>query len=381
MKARPYCILGAEMGLGKTLMVLDLCRELGLSLSVVCPAYLKENWKQEIEKFTPGLEVEIFSYASLKNVEKFNGDVVCADEAHYLKNLDAKRTQKFHTLIRTNKPKRMILASGSPVKNRVGEFFSLLQLCHYGGEYPQFSSYRNLYYKFCNRFSYERTFEVNGVPIVRFEGVRNNRELAGLIKPIYLRQRVRDVIDLPEKIHKNVIIKNKSKYDTQMEDLLKDFDEAAYMTLKKSNAIAKVPYTIKLVEDTIASGEQVVVYSDHIDSIQQIADKFKVPAITGAMDSSKRMDVAKSFISGEIKVLAATIGSFSTGVTLTVANHMVFNDIPFVPTDIDQAEARIHRIGQKESCFYYRVYLSEMDEKLTDMVMRKMRDVNKVVEV
>ena len=59
---------------------------------------------------------------------------------------------------------------------------------------------------------------------------------------------------------------------------------------------------------------------------------------------------------------------------------MIFNDLPFVPADLDQAKARIRRIGQDKKCFYYYIVSSETDNKLLDMLKRKNRDISKVVK-
>jgi SNF2 family DNA or RNA helicase len=54
----------------------------------------------------------------------------------------------------------------------------------------------------------------------------------------------------------------------------------------------------------------------------------------------------------------------SVGVNLTSCHHMVFNDAPWVPADMAQAEGRIHRIGQSRSCFYYYILASRVDQRI-----------------
>ena len=163
---------------------------------------------------------------------------IVADEAHYLKNHKAKRTQAFHDLILHVKPSNMMLMSGTPIKNRVSEFWSLLQLCYYGGKYPAFKPYYKLFYKFCHKFSFERSFEINGIPIVRFDGVRNIPELKQLVNQVYIRRRSEQVLDLPEVTHTNITCKNLKKYDQQLREAFERFEadasDPAYMTQDKS---------------------------------------------------------------------------------------------------------------------------------------------------
>ena len=207
--SNPYHINGFEMGLGKSATALAAAYKTGKATLVVCPAYLRRNWYDEIEKFIDDANfiIEVISYTQLKKVDFdiTKWDFIIADEAHYLKNIKAKRTQLFHEIVVKKKPSHVMLLTGTPIKNRVSEFWSLLQLCYYGGKYGAFSSYHRLYYKFCNTFSFERTFEVNGIPVVRFDGVRNVDKLKSLIAPVYLRRKTKDVIDLPDVVETFII--------------------------------------------------------------------------------------------------------------------------------------------------------------------------------
>jgi SNF2 family DNA or RNA helicase len=54
---------------------------------------------------------------------------------------------------------------------------------------------------------------------------------------------------------------------------------------------------------------------------------------------------------------------------------MVFNDLPWVPADLQQAEKRIHRIGQQERCFYYYVIDPGMGELIYKTLEAKIKDL------
>ena len=47
-----YCIIADDMGLGKTLEALAICAASKLRTIAIVPAYLKQNWKAEVLKFT-----------------------------------------------------------------------------------------------------------------------------------------------------------------------------------------------------------------------------------------------------------------------------------------------------------------------------------------
>ena len=100
-----YTMLSDAMGLGKTLQAIESLKRSGLPGIVVCPAMLKGTWREELEKFD-GPDVPIVSYASLAKNDKLfrQAKHIIADEAHYLKSVDAKRTNAFHQYVTAFKP-------------------------------------------------------------------------------------------------------------------------------------------------------------------------------------------------------------------------------------------------------------------------------------
>jgi SNF2 family DNA or RNA helicase len=373
---KPYCILGLEQGLGKTLCSLAVAIEVSpKSILIVVPAFLKPNWEAEIEKFTEDLEAEIVSYSQLSKV---NGsyDFIIADECHYLKNHKTKRSKNFEAILLASKPKHLLMLSGTPIKNRVGEFWNLLRLVYHGGKLPQFENFKrkNQHFKFQYYFSNAITQYFGHRQVTKFEGMRNIAELKGLVNAARLRMKSQDVINLPETTDIDVKIKEKGKFDKDFKELITEegFNNEAYMRIKKVNAIAKCDYTVKLAKEIIENGEKVVIFSDHVDSASAIAREMGVEAISGKVSAIERARRVQEFErSRDALALVATIGALSVGVNLTSASYMIFNDLPFVPADLDQAKKRIHRIGQSKKCFYYYVYISELDRKLQNMIYNK----------
>jgi len=387
--SNPYHINGFEMGLGKTATSLAVAVQVANrfrnnKILIICPAFLRNNWKDEIDKFTEGLDVTITSYSSLSKIELDNFTLVIADEANYLKNHKAKRTEIFHELIKKITPHYLMMMSGTPIKNRVSEFWSLLQLCHYVAQYPEFKPFHRLYYKFCNTFSYERSFEVNGFNVVRFDGVKNAPKLKELIKPIYIRRKTENVLDLPTITDIDIMTKNSKKYDADLKEAFElfkiDAKDPAYMSLKSANALAKVGDTIKLAKDMIEQDEKVIIFTCHKAAVREIAKSLKVSFIDGSIPADKRHKIVKEFNESEEGVLVATIGAASTGFNITSANKMIINDFPFVPADLEQAKKRMHRIGQEKPCFYYHIFSSEFDKSLFEMITRKNKDIGRVYE-
>lgn len=374
---KKYCILGLEQGLGKTLCALATAINVKAeSILIVVPAFLKSNWLNEIEKFTKGLNADITSYSQLSKVEG-RYDFIIADECHYLKNSKAQRSKNFEKVLLDSKPKHMLMLSGTPIKNRVGEFWNLLRLVHHGGNFEAFEPFKrkNHHFKFQYYFSNPVTQYFGNRQVTKFEGMKNIPELKALTNAARLRMKSKDVISLPETTNIDIKIKDKSNFDKDFKDLMNENLEGnneAYMLIKKNNAIAKCDYTVKLANEIIENGEKVIIFTDHVRSANEIARALAVEAISGKVPPNERARRVQEFErSGKALALVATIPSLSVGVNLTSASYMIFNDLPFVPADLDQAKKRIHRIGQSKKCFYYYVYISELDRKLQTMIYSK----------
>ncbi|KAG7208704.1 hypothetical protein KM043_014907 [Ampulex compressa] len=158
-------ILADEMGLGKTVQVIafltylkeaDLIDEKDGPHLIVVPSSTMENWSNELERWSPGLNVVQY-YGSQEERKEMrmgwrNGDLddvdvllttynlisstpeerrlfrvmpihyVVFDEAHMLKNMG---TARYENLVRIN-AKHRILLTGTPLQNNLLELMSLL---------------------------------------------------------------------------------------------------------------------------------------------------------------------------------------------------------------------------------------------------------------
>jgi len=88
----------------------------------------------------------------------------------------------------------------------------------------------------------------------------------------------------------------------------------------------------------------------------------------------------EAFQAGEIDVLVCNTMAAKEGITLTAADTVLFLEREWVPTDEEQAEDRVYRIGQ-ESQSVSAVYLSvvnSIDEHF-DRVVEAKREVVRAV--
>src|SRR6185436_16738112 len=146
-------LLADDMGLGKTVQVLALLagRSSRPSL-VVAPRSLVFNWKREAARFAPGLSVldhtggdrrapgdhfaehhvVVTTYGTLRRdadaLAGIDFDYVVLDEAQAIKN-DASETARAARRLRGA---RRLALSGTPVENRLGELWSIVEFLNPG---------------------------------------------------------------------------------------------------------------------------------------------------------------------------------------------------------------------------------------------------------
>ena len=102
--------------------------------------------------------------------------------------------------------------------------------------------------------------------------------------------------------------------------------------------------------------------------------------ISGDVSSVQRQERVEGFQEGAIDILVCNTMAAKEGITLTKADTVLFLEREWVPTDEEQAEDRVYRIGQ-ESQSVSAVYLSvvnSIDEHF-DRVVEAKREVVRAV--
>jgi len=365
------CLIGDEPGLGKTIQALKACFDMGFKTLIICPAYLRTNWINEIAKFCPSLSYVVCSYSQTK---PYPSDVnaVILDESSYIKSTKSQRTMRVHRHLRLVRPKYVILLNGSPIKNRVEDLYSQLALISPDivDQYPSIWAWLN---KFSNR-----TIKRYGLQeYIKYEGHKNTSELKELLSKYMIRRKADSVLELPPVNQRKVIVSygNDDKLQKEWDVYVKG--HARDSKAKKESAIRKSLYTGQFVYDLVVSDTfPIVVYSCHPEAVDKIAEylsskKLRVRKITGLTKMDSRSEIVKELQDGDIEVVVASLLAFNTGWTGTKSNTMVFNDISWVPEDNVQAAKRIHRIGQDRPVFYHFIVGSKVDETILDANLQK----------
>ncbi len=365
---------------------------------VLCPASLTLNWRKEIFKFLPDAAVSVFRKRSDFYYPVDSDFVVCSydmaikhpylfewasmlimDECTQIKDLGTYRTETIHKLIFENSIPRVHLLSGTPIKNRIKEYYSLIAICNYDPKIKKSAFLEKFpdHNIFADRFSFRKEYDIyfnnRRRKVVKWDGLQREHELKAWLHGIYISMKS----DLPPINYRDVFLE-----DFNDEALLEEFLnnthdlEGTKSPIKMAAALRKVPLTVKYVRDMRSSGTidgPVIIYTDHVESCEQLAIHFNTDAITGKMAVARRQLMADRFQEGELDVLCATYGAFSEGYTLHKSNFIAANDYPWSPGAIKQAAFRINRKGQTRPCHFHRIFGSAQDEYIFKTVMEKQK--------
>ncbi|MBU2836554.1 DEAD/DEAH box helicase family protein [Acidithiobacillus thiooxidans] len=174
--AKNKAYIGDEMGLGKTITALAYAhQEQAYPALVVCPAVVVGNWKREAEtwlpenktvqvikkgtdRIDPKADIVVASYALAGKVAKDKRfELVICDEAHYLKNYQAKRTKEVVAIAKAA-PRRLML-SGTPVTNKPRDLFSQLEVLDITGSGNPMGNFFRFAERYCGghqgRYGYD----------------------------------------------------------------------------------------------------------------------------------------------------------------------------------------------------------------------------------
>jgi len=415
---RRRAILADDMGLGKTRQSIVSLRHLtpGGRRLVVCPASVKRNWAREIAVVAPGSSVHVVEGTApgLPAAEwvVMNYDIVgrhldqllqvpwaalVFDEAHYLKNHTSARSTLARQLTAAasaaNQTLAVQLLTGTPLTSRPRDLFVLLQLA----AHPLGRSFLAFAKRYCAAEKGEYGWKTGGAS--------NVEELTVQLHGVMLRRSKDDVLALPPKLRTWLPVDVASGTGTRairkVFELLAGKDSrpapprdaalrrrgkllAFLVEARQALASAKAAATLDFVKGAIDQGEKVIVFSCFDAPVQALARALGPAAlvVTGKTPAALRQPLVDRFQNDpEVRVLLANIIAGGTGLNLTAATQVVFNDLDWVPTNHWQAEDRAYRIGQTRTVnVTYFVARDTIDDFVQAVLETKAALVNAIVD-
>ena len=401
--------LADDMGLGKTVQTLALLLQrskLGPAL-VLAPTSVCSNWRDEIHRFAPSLQVHIYHEANDRaqvfkdlgagqvlvasyGLAQQDGEAFTAqpwaslvlDEAQVLKNAATKRAQ----IVSQLQADFRLALSGTPVENRLSELWSLMNILNPGllGSANQFQE----------RFA---------GPIERQQDPAVRQRLRRIIAPFLLRRTKAQVLqDLPartEIVH--LVVPSEAERNLQealrrqaREEVEKASQDkkgtqirmlAELMKLRRAACDprlvvpemglsgAKIDEFERLVQELVAGQHKALVFSQFTDYLKLLAERLDTMGVAhqqldGATPAAERSKRVAAFQQGQGEVFLISLKAGGFGLNLTAADYVIIVDPWWNPAAEDQASGRAHRMGQQRPVTVYRlVTQGSVEERILQM--------------
>ncbi len=315
--------------------------------------------------------------------------LVVMDEVHKIANKKAGRSKA--TIELAKNAKAVIALSGTPINNRPKEFFNILNLL----DPARFSSEWHYKQTFCgakhNGFGWD------------FNGSSNTKKLYKLVKNIMIRHLKKDVLtELPDK-QRSIIpvqLSNRAEYRRASIDIIewiedkqgaeaaeKAMDAKALVEFEKLKQLAvdgKKKAVIDWINNFLESDEKLIIFAIHKKVVDWLYDEYKNIAVklTGSTTNQNRQNAVDNFQNNpEIKLFVGNIEAAGVGITLTAASNVAIIELPWRPGDLDQAEDRAHRIGQKNTVnIWYLLAENTIENEIAELLDEKREVLDAVLD-
>ena len=413
--------LADDMGLGKTVEVLSFLERIryeGASrILIIVPATLVDNWRHEVSKFAPDMDLfvlrgrneplgsDVNAYltictyqTSLKSeyICRVNWDVVILDEAQAIKNYYTAQTKKVKQL----KASMRIALTGTPIENNIVELWSIFDFLNPGllGTRQEFIA---LYLRLQSRPD-------------------GYKDIKALINPFVLRRLKTDksiISDLPAKneidvtisLTKEQIVLYKRVVATMNAGIHKHHSRQeerilVMTTLMKLKQVCNHPsqyygdtyydpdlsgkFTeLKRICETISEkNERVLVFTQFKEIIPAIDELLegvfcqKGFTIDGSTSMKKRDEYVQAFQSGEVPYMVLSLKTAGVGLNLTAAQNVIHFDRWWNPAVENQATDRAYRIGQSKNVTVYRfISANTIEEVINGMLKVKQELADSII--
>ncbi|HKB92549.1 MAG TPA: DEAD/DEAH box helicase, partial [Opitutaceae bacterium] len=385
-------LLADEMGLGKTLQVITLlaARPLaGFRHLVVCPASVVPVWREEIAKFCPELKIEVLktghdfvvitepvvwlaSYTQLRKhkhlLDSTEFGYVILDEGQFIKNPDAKVTLACFAL----RAKHRIVLTGTPLENRQLDLWSIFRFLLPGllGSRQSFETALTT-----DRVgTIDRIRKQLGPFILRRTKGEVARELPpkvemDLLCPLTELQRseyARICAEGLERLGQDISTAMREKSFgflallTRLRQVCCDPDLLPWLKAPLSES-GKLNLLVEKLAEIIGSGHKVVIFSQFVMLLERVRTALDTNfpdlpryELTG-MTVDRQKPVQEFQAAKGAAAMLVSLKAAGTGITLHAADYVFLLDPWWNPAVEAQAIDRVHRIGQINTVFVYRM--------------------------
>ena len=398
--------LADEQGLGKTVEALaTLEADSAFPAVVICPASMKLTWLREAGKWLPHRSAAVLSGRTgtppEADITILNYEIVqahrealaargppalVADESHYCKNPQAKRTQAVRRLADAVPADGLRLAlTGTPVMNHADELIAQLRVI---GRLKDFGSGASFSRQFEGELSEERLhWHLRRHCFVR-------RLKSEVLPQLPAKRQVVVPVSLNNEAEYRLAEDNVIEWLRQQPLDLKVLDAkiaaalraerlAQLTTLQRLAARGKLHAALAWIHDFLASGEPLVVFARHVEVQQAVLERFPDALhLLGEDSVGARERAIAAFQAGDgppLIICATRVAA--QGITLTRASNVCFLELEWTPAIHDQAEDRCHRIGQRDAVTaWYLLAADTIDETMARLIQRKREVIDAITD-
>jgi superfamily II DNA or RNA helicase len=370
-------ILGDEMGLGKTVQAIatmgHLAAQGATHFVVVCPASVLINWTREVARHSTLPVISLYGSGRARAAERWRREggvavttfgslntlvatpiapaLLVVDEAHYVKNPGAKRSQAVNRIAAASQ--RVLFLTGTPMENRLDEFQALV-----GHLRPEIAA--------------------NMGPQHGVLGVEAFRAAAA---PVYLRRNQEDVLtELPE------LVQVDEWEDFGAEDgaaYLAAVDQGNFMAMRRAafavsrpRDSSKLTRLLEIAREAMSNGRKVVVFSYFRDVLEVVVAALGSAArgpLTGSTSTAERQRIVDNFSNADKPcVLVCQIEAGGVGLNIQAASVVILCEPQVKPSIEAQAVARAHRMGQVRSVQVHRLLIADsVDQRMLELLGSK----------
>jgi len=424
MNRKSFCF--NEQGTGKTASAIwaaDFLLNQGKinRVLVICPLSIMDSaWREDLFTFAPHRSVDIAHGASKKrktiieqgaefviinydgveivSEEIANGgfDLIVVDEATHYKNAQSKRWKTLKRLIKDDT--WLWMMTGTPAAQSPLDAYGLAKMVNPNAVPRFFGSFRDMVMRKITQFKWivkpEATDLVFRVlqPAIRFtkEECLDLPDMTYVKRKVELTRQQQKYYDLlKKKLTMKVGNDEVSAVNAAviMNKLLQISAGAVY-TDEGDTLEFDIKHRYKVLREVIdESSQKVLIFVPFKHTIDILTDKLRTDGITtevirGDVPVARRTDIFKRFqTTSEPRVLVIQPQSAAHGVTLTAANTVVWwGPTPSLET-YAQANARVHRSGQKHPCTVVQLQGSAVEKRIYALLDKRIDVHTKMIDL
>ena len=370
-----------KMGSGKTKVAVDLANANADKvdrLLWICPFQVKDSTKAELQKWSPRMNFNVIAYESISQGEsgfKQAQDFVTKgktflvlDESIFIKNGLTKRWQRIKQLRRIC-PFCIILNGTPVVKNEWDLYWQMRMLDERIIPYNEWDFQRLFFDQVYIRPKGHR----HGFTKYEFSA-KNAESLSKMIEPYTFRVDVDYGISVDDQV---ITVPPTMATLTEYAQLKSSALHALTSIMQFMGYLTQMLWTMAVDDNRIdktvelAKGQPVIIYAVFKSEVDKLQRKLgQSYCIRGGMTADERKRQLKQFEQWQDRPLIISYGTGSYGLNLQYCNRVIFNSYDWNYGRLEQAKARVLRIGQNKQVSF--TFVENSDDKGTGLPIQRM---------